>query len=124
MISGIGLLAIVVVILYVRPGVTPESPHYRSISSFPGSHTEASLSPDGNWLAFTSKDSDGSAQVWLKNIPDGEPHSLTEGEIPSVHPQWSPKGDEIVFGRGKDWQQNIFSVSPFGGTPRVLIDGG
>ena len=98
----IGLLAIVVVLLFVRPGVTLESPRrYRSISSFPGSHTEASLSPDGNWLAFTSRDSNGLAQVWLKNMPDGEPHPLTDGEIPSVHPRWSPKGDEIVFGRGK-----------------------
>ena len=120
----IGLLAIVVAVIFVRPWVTPESPRQRSISSFPGSHTEASLSPDGNWLAFTSRDSDGLAQVWLKNMPDGEPHPLTDGEIPSVHPRWSPKGDGIVFGRGKDWQQNILSVSSFGGTPRLLIEGG
>jgi Tol biopolymer transport system component len=57
-------------------------------------------------------------------MPDGEPHPLTDGEIPSVHPRWSPKGDEIVFGRGEDWHQNILSVSPFGGTPRLLIEGG
>src|SRR5262245_21036130 len=46
--SVIGLLAIVVAVIFVRPRVTPESPRQRSISSFPGSHTEASLSPDGN----------------------------------------------------------------------------
>ena len=120
----IGLLTVVVAVISVRPSDTPEAPRQRSISSFPGSHTEASLSPDGKWLAFTSRESDNPAQVWLKNMPDGEPRSLTDGEIPSVHPRWSPKGDEIVFGRGKDWQQNIFSVSPFGGAPRLLIDGG
>jgi DNA-binding winged helix-turn-helix (wHTH) protein/dipeptidyl aminopeptidase/acylaminoacyl peptidase len=123
--ATLGLLTILVAVIFLRPSVDPESPHQRRISDdFPGSQTEASLSPDGNWLAFTSDHSEGIPQVWIQSMPRGKPHQLTVGDIPSHHASWSPNGGEIVFSRGADWQQDIWSISAFGGPPRILIEGG
>src|SRR5262245_49169223 len=122
---GIGLLTALIAVFFMRVGVNPGSSRQRPISNFAGSHTEASLAPDGKWLAFTSKDSNGVPQIWIKNMPEGEPHQVTHAEVPSHHSSWSPKGGEILFSRGVGWIQNIWSVSlPLGGTPRIVIEGG
>jgi len=122
--AGIGLLIAVSAVFFLRFGVNPRSPRQHPITNFAGSHTEASLSPDSTWLAFTSKDSNGVPQIWLKNMPEGEPHQLTHAEVPSHHASWSPRADEILFSRGVGWKQSIWSISPLGGTPRILIEGG
>ena len=91
----------------------------RLISSFPGAHREASFSPDGNLITFIN-DSGGAPQVWVKNLAQGDPIQITTGDVAAHHPRWSPNNDQIVFSRGG----NIWSVPPFGGTPRKVIDDG
>lgn len=95
----------------------------RLISNFPGSHTDASFSPDGTRIAFVNT-INGSAQVWLKTLAEGEPTPLTSGDEEADGPRWSPTGDEIVFTRVAKGASSIYSVPAGGGTPRKVIEGG
>jgi len=89
------------------------------VSTFPGSHTQPSLSPDGTMVAFVS-DASGAPQVWVKNLYEGSPVQITHGEEPAMRPAWSPKNDQVLFHRRDG---SLWTVGPFG-TPeaRKLID--
>ena len=69
---------------------------------------QATFSPDGSMIAFLNT-TNGSPQVWIKNLAQGEPIQITTGNIPAVQPHWSPKNDQIVFSRPG---QGIWSVPP------------
>ena len=103
---------------------TPAAPsQQRLISTFPGSHTAASFSPDGSRFAFVSE-AKGVPQVWIKNLTEGDPIQITSDEEPASRPRWSPAGDEIVYVRRPPGKASIYSVSPEGGGPRKIIEGG
>jgi Tol biopolymer transport system component len=93
----------------------------RLISTFPGSHTGASFSSDGAMIAFIAKNDRGAAQVWVKNLSQGDPLQITDGETDAARPRWSPKKDQIVFARKG---QGIWSVPPLRGQARHIIDQG
>jgi Tol biopolymer transport system component/DNA-binding winged helix-turn-helix (wHTH) protein len=90
------------------------------LSTFDGSHTSPSLSPDGQMIAFLMG-VDGVAQVFVKAIRSGEPVQITSGTAPSRRPRWSPRGDQVVFERAG---QGIWSVSPLGGVARRIVEEG
>ncbi len=110
-----------------RQTALPTSPvapsQQRLISTFPGSHTAASFSPDGSRIAFIS-DVNGVSQVWVKSLTEGDPIQITSDEAPASRPRWSPAGDEIAYVRRLPGNASIYSVSPEGGTPRKIIEGG
>ena len=93
----------------------------RLISTFPGSHTSASFSPDGAMIAFIARTGHGAAQVWVKNLSQGDPLQITDGETDASTPRWSPRTDQIVFARQG---QGIWSVPPLGGVAQRIIDEG
>ena len=93
----------------------------RLISTFPGSHTDASFSPDGAMIAFIAKTGQGAAQVWVKNLSQGDPLPITDGETDASRPRWSPRNDQIVFARQG---QGIWSVPPLRGVAQRIIDDG
>ncbi len=102
----------------MRPQPAPAQFHL--LSTFSGSHGQPSLSPDGGFVAFSQADAKGVAQIWVKNVAQGDPVAITSGERPAARPRWSPKNDQVVFqSAGALW-----SVPPLGGPPRRLIDGG
>jgi len=91
------------------------------LTDFPGSHSSPALSPDGDWLAFTS-DASGASQVWIMSLQDRAPRQLTHDVPGARDPAWSPDGQQIAYvidGWG------IGSVSPLSpGPPRRLVEGG
>ncbi|MGI8898223.1 MAG: protein kinase domain-containing protein, partial [Pyrinomonadaceae bacterium] len=106
------------------PPTSPIAPsHQRLISTFPGSHTAASFSPDGSRIAFISE-AKGVPQVWIKSLSEGDPIQITFDEDPASRARWSPAGDEILYVRRPPGKASIYSVSPAGGTPRKIIEGG
>jgi Tol biopolymer transport system component len=90
------------------------------LSTFDGSHTSPSLSPDGQMIAFLMA-VDGVTHVFGKPIRSGEPLQITSGSAPSRRPRWSPRGDQVIFERAG---QGIWSVSPLGGAARRIIEEG
>jgi Tol biopolymer transport system component len=93
----------------------------RRISTFPGSHTNASFSPDGAMIAFVGKTDHGAAQVWVKDLSQGDPLRVTNGEVDAASPRWSPKKDQIIFERKG---LGIWSVPTLGGSSRQIIEDG
>ena len=86
----------------------------------------ACWSPDGKWLAFTSR-REHNADVFVVASSGGLPKRLTfHGAYDSVC-SWSPDGKRILFYSNRElntpvWGGSIFAVAPDGGLPARLID--
>jgi hypothetical protein len=55
------------------------------------------LSPDGRRVALALESTDGSTEIWVKELPDGPLTRITHLEASSFNPFWSPDGGSIVF---------------------------
>ena len=61
------------------------------------------VSPDGEWIAFTSWDADSSGTLWKVPFEPGaqrDPVRLTDRPGQYANPAFSPSGDRIAFVRG------------------------
>ena len=92
----------------------------RLISTFSGEHWGASFSPDGNFIAFL-KEVEGTPQIWVKNLAEGDPIQITFGDVPVRRLVWSPLNDRIVFSR---FRAGLWSVAPLGGSARRILEFG
>jgi len=82
----------------------------------------AAISPDGKYLAFSSK-----TGLYLRQIDSGETHSLIlPPQFLAVPAAWYPDGSHLVTTRteGPKTPSSLWQVSIMGGTPRKLIDDG
>ncbi len=92
------------------------SPSVRPLSTFPGSHSQPSLAPDGETYAFIS-DADGTPHVWMSQAGQAAPRQLTRGTSTDARPRWSPDGRSILFVRSN----SLWSVDVGDGEPREII---
>jgi eukaryotic-like serine/threonine-protein kinase len=81
------------------PPRTPARAEYTQITSFSDSATSPSLSPDGRVLAFIRGEStfEGPGQIYLKELPDGQPVQLTNDGSDKMSPVFSPDGSRIAY---------------------------
>ena len=97
-----------------------------TVTTFPGAEGMPSLSPDGNFVAFTWTGPvfTDPADVWVKAVDGDALRRLTD--TPQFHealPSWSPDGRQIAFQRGEGTvSRGVYLVSPFGGTERRVVD--
>jgi TolB protein len=70
----------------------------RQMTSGPGDKTDASFSPDGQWIVYSA---DGPtlrfANLFVIPVAGGEQIQLTHSNGYDGAPSWSPEGDKIVF---------------------------
>jgi len=71
---------------------------------------QASLSPDGRWVAYSSSSPDGS-HLWVISVEGGEPERLIDTRNVN-DPAWFPGGDRIAYRAGEN--EAIMTV-PFDG---------
>ena len=116
-------LVVILAMVYVFTKETPDQfkiLRQTHISAFPGSHKNASISPDETEIAFISN-MDGIDHVWQLTLSgDEKPRQLTFGETIDSRPRWSPKGEDILFNRDGD----IWSVSPKTKVARRIVADG
>lgn len=94
----------------------------RLVTSFHGSHSQPTLSPDGSMMAWIS-DIDGTAHIWVGNLQFGDPIQVTRGDLAANSPSWSPDNSQIVFDRARPNVTSIFAVDTLGTSPpRLLIE--
>lgn len=108
-------------------GTPTQVTHHESDSSF----LEPSFSPDGAWLVFeedTGREGDQISSIWKVRADGSELTKLIDAQATNTdnrQPNWSPKGDRIVFQRrnqGNDtWR--LFTIAPDGGNLRQVTNG-
>ena len=97
------------------------------ITTYAGSESSPSFSPDGSQFAFVW---DGERQdnrdIYIKRFDSNPPLRLTRDSAEDDHPVWSPDGGSIAFVRRRldvtGWKSEVVVVPSLGGPEHVLID--
>ncbi len=55
------------------------------------------VSPDGNEIAFSRSEVDGSWHIWTIGMPDGTARQLTSGEAGEIYPRYARDGLSLFF---------------------------
>jgi Tol biopolymer transport system component len=79
------------------------------------SNTEATMSPDGTRIAFTST-RDGNPEIYVINADGSNPRNLTNSPASDNQPAWSPDGTRIAFVSDRDGNPEIYSMSAADGS--------
>jgi len=69
---------------------------YSQITTHPEIDLYPAISPDGKWIAFSSKRS-GNMDIWIKPITGGSAVQITTHRTDDLMPSWSPNGKQLVF---------------------------
>jgi Tol biopolymer transport system component len=124
-VGGAAIAAALVAWLLVRQ-TPPIQPTAASLTSYSGSETQPSFSPDGQKLAFVWDGENGDNQdIYVKQIGSpGLPMRLTSSPVAESQPAWSPDDRWIAFARSQPSQQNVavFLIPPLGGPERKLTE--
>lgn len=89
--------------------------------------TDAQISPDGKWIAYTvssvdMKENAADADIWLVATSGGSAVRLTTSKKNDNQPRWSPDGKRLAFISAREERPQIFLISPFGGEGERLTE--
>lgn len=101
----------------------PRDVNYTQITNFTDSVVSPALSPDGRMVAFIR--SDGwfltPDQIYVKQLPNGEPVQITNDARPKYGLAFSPDGSRIAYTvSASGW--STYTVSPLRGEPKLLLN--
>jgi Tol biopolymer transport system component/predicted Ser/Thr protein kinase len=125
---GAGLAAALVVaaalVLGRRTREIPlEPPRLVPVTSMRGAEEGASLSPDGDQVAFTwNGEKQDNFDIYVKATGSSDNRRLTTDPAWDIMPSWSPDGTEIAFVRLGPEGPRIHLISPIAGSERKLSD--
>ena len=92
------------------------------LTSYLGTETQPSFSPDGNQVAFVWKDENSDHQhVYVKLLGSETPLKITSDDADDYTPVWSPDGRSIAFLRVSPKEQGIFIAPSIGGAARKVF---
>lgn len=94
----------------------------KPLTSYPGSESQPSFSPDGNQIAFAwNAGTEDNWDIYVKVVDAGAPLRLTNNPATDHSPAWSPDGRYIAFLRQSDESDSGFYMVPaLGGLERRL----
>lgn len=70
----------------------------RKLTRGPGDKTDASFSPDGEWIVYSGQEVDNdAANLFIVSALGGDPIRITRFDGYDGAPSWSPDGKSIVF---------------------------
>lgn len=90
------------------------------LTAMDGEETNPSISPDGNWIAFTSNQY-GNNDVYIMPTNGGEITQLTFHQANDQVESWSWDSKKIYFSSNRYNRTTAFEISPEGGTPSRLF---
>lgn len=91
------------------------------LTAMDGEETNPSISPDGNWIAFTSNQY-GNNDVYIMPATGGEITQLTFHQANDQVESWSWDSKKIYFNSNRYNRITAFEISAEGGTPSRLFD--
>jgi len=130
-IMGLTVVAVLAGLLLVtypasEPRVSPVAvaPFPKPVTSLPGHEVNPSLSPTGAQVTFSWDGLDGqNDDIYIQEIPSGNPIRITNDPAQEFSPSWSPKGDQIAFLRIDDaGKGSIVLVNPVSRVERTLTE--
>lgn len=77
--------------------MNPDGTGKRRVTQGSGDKTDASFSPDGQWLVYSGELENGSANLFVVPVSGGEPIRITHFSGYDGAPSWSASGIEIAF---------------------------
>jgi TolB protein len=76
----------------------PDGATHRQVTSGAGDKTDASFSPDGHWIVYSSDEGElESANLFVVPVSGGDASRLTNHDGYDGAPSWSPDGRRIAF---------------------------
>lgn len=92
------------------------------LTSYPGSETSPSFSPDGRQLAFSWDGAqEDNRDIYVKQVGPGDPVRLTTNPAEDMMPRWSPDGQWIAFlRREQKFGAGLYLIPALGGSERRL----
>ncbi len=117
--------ALLVLLASLAPPVFADPPPIlsRTLLFTESADDNASLSPDGHWLAWARRDTAGVANVWIRGLDRDTSWQVTHDPRRGVHYGfWTPDGSRLLFTADGDGDQNdhVFSVEIANGHVRDL----
>src|SRR5512147_1976507 len=92
------------------------------LTTGPGAKTEAAISPDGKWIAYTGT-YDGNADVYVMPAGGGEPKRLTFHPTADHVLGWTPDSKQVLFSSSRNSYagfDRLFTIGLDGGLPHEL----
>ncbi|MEW6267352.1 MAG: hypothetical protein AB1641_30125 [Thermodesulfobacteriota bacterium] len=102
------------IFMFPGPGAKPVP-----VTTGYGINISPTVSPDGGRMAFVS-DRGGSPQIYTSSTGGGPASRLTTMSGSAMDPDWSPRGDRIVFSLS---DSEICTIAPDGSDPQQLTSG-
>jgi len=110
-VAGLLLAAAVGVLWWSRAGERLPPPAIGPLTTYPGSETSPSFSPDGSQVAFAWDGERGdNRDIYVKLLGEIVPRALTSDPAADEWPVWAPDGKRIAFQR-----------TPAGGPTQILV---
>ncbi len=91
------------------------------ITGMAGNETHPRVSPDGNWLAFSSSQ-DGNSNVYVMPVGGGPIKQLTWHDGSDQIYSWTWDSEELFFSSSRYNSVSVYSISKDGGNPTRLFD--
>jgi eukaryotic-like serine/threonine-protein kinase len=86
--------------------------------------SDAQFSPDGRWIAYSSRDS-GDEQIWVRPFPEVDANRWRISTDGGRYPRWSADGRTMFYQRGQSMMSvTVRTGSGFAFDPPVRIFGG
>ncbi len=93
------------------------------LTTFPGSESHPSFSPDGTQVAFSwNQGKEDDLDLFVTVVGAGTPLQLTKTPETEYSPAWSPDGQHIAFLRQSTDKAGFFLIPALGGVERKISD--
>ena len=126
--ASVGLIAIVLVVksaMYSPNGklIAQRRQSLIQLTRDGGLTRDASLSPDGKWVAYVSDRAGAPSQIWLHSLENQGTSQLAHNCQEARTPTFSADGKRIFFSCENDGLSVIMEMAASGGEPRTLMSG-